>query len=222
MSKFLRIFINPEVAANERVDSAYKQQMLYLKKVWQDNTYGLERIARLFLCLVQFIYPILLIRDIFGRFGSSSRKLAAESYVFLKALFPFIVLIAGLYRYNLIIVIIVYLLGETIFHLLNLIFLSDVHSSLSSYRRSMLLLSLNYMEVIFDFSILYIAFDLLSEKLNWVSALYFSLVTNATVGFGDIYPKAITGRITVIFQLLICVLFVMVFINYFSQRQNEK
>ena len=222
MSKFLKIFINSNLVSREKTYSAYRQQLSHLKKVWDDDTYGFERIVRLCLCLVQFIYPILLIRELSGRFGSVGRKLAVELYTLIKICFPLIVLLTGLYRYNFVIIAVIYFLSETIFHILNLIFLSDVYSLSVSYRRSILLLFLHYIEVVFDFSVIYIGFELLSEKLTWISALYFSLVTNATVGFGDIYPKATAGRIAVIFQLLICILFIFVFINYFSQRLNKQ
>ena len=222
MAKLFKVFINPALAVNEKVTPAYRLQIVYLKKVWDDDSYGFERIVRLFLCIVQFIYPILLIRHISGRFGSICRKLGVELYTLIKLFFPLFVLLAGLYRYNLVVALVIYLLSETIFHILNLIFLSDIYSVSLSYRRSILLLFLNYIEVVFDFSIIYIGFDLLSEKLSWISALYFSLVTNATVGFGDIYPKGTPGRVVVIFQLLICILFLIVFINYFSQRLSKK
>ncbi|MBW2045356.1 MAG: two pore domain potassium channel family protein [Deltaproteobacteria bacterium] len=222
MAKFLKVFINPASAANQKVPSAYRLQINCLKKVWDDDTYGFERIVRLFLCIVQFLYPVLLIRSIFGRFGSIGRKLAVEFYTLIKLLLPLFILLLGLYRYNFVLIITIYLLSETIFHILNLIFLSDIYLVSVSYPRSILLLFLNYIEVVFDFSIIYIGFDLLSEKLSWISALYFSLVTNATVGFGDIYPKTTAGRVVAIFQLLICILFLIVFINYFSQRLSKK
>jgi hypothetical protein len=221
MNKLVRILLNPDAITDERVEEAYRQQAKSLKKVWNDDTYGLERILRLFLCVIQFIFPILLIRDIFGRLGTTSRKLAVEFYTIIKLFFPFLVLIFGLYRYNFVIFIVIYLLSETIFHILNLIFLQDIHAVSVSYHRSFLLLFLNYIEVVLDFSTIYLCFDLLSEKLSPVSAVYFSLVANATVGFGDIYPKGTAGQLVVIAQLLVCVLFIILFINYFSQRAQR-
>lgn len=221
MNKLVRILLNPDAVADESIEEAYRQQVKCLKKVWNDDTYGLERILRLFLCVVQFIFPVLLIRDIFGRLGTTSRKLAVEFYAIIKLIFPFLVLIFGLYRYHFIIFVIIYLLSETIFHILNLIFLSDIHSISVSYHRSFLLLFINYIEVVLDFSTIYSGFDLLSEKLSPVSAVYFSLVANTTVGFGDIYPKSAAGQLVVISQLLVCVLFIILFINYFSQRAQR-
>lgn len=217
-----KIFVGAELAIEEKLGSAYKQQTKYLKKVWNDDTYGLERILRLFLCSIQFIYPILLLRDTFGRLGAPFRKLAVEFYTLIKLIFPFLVLSFGLYRYHFVIFIVIYLLSETIFHILNLIFLSDIHFASVSYRRSLLLLFLNYVEVVLDFATVYIGFDLLSETLSPVSAIYFSLVTNTTVGFGDIHAKGTAGQLVVISQLLVCVLFIILFINYFSQKTNER
>ena len=221
MLNFLKIFANLQTLVHEDREAAYRQQVGHLKEVWNDDAYGLERLLRLFLCLAQFIFPLLLLRDIFGRFGAISRKLSVEFYNLLKLFFPLAILYSGLYRYHFIIAVVIYLLSETILHLLNLIFLEDVHAAAVSYRRSILLLLLHYLEVILDFAVIYIGFDLLSEKLSWVSAVYFSLVAGATVGFGDIYAKGTAGQLVVIAQLLICILFVLLFINHFAQRAEK-
>ncbi|MDD2702632.1 MAG: potassium channel family protein [Candidatus Omnitrophica bacterium] len=217
---FGKIFVNPLFWSDKKVESAYERQFRYLKAVWNDDSYGLERLLRIFLCGIQFVYPVLFIRDIFGRKGVTARKLAVEAYVVLKLFFPLIVLWTGAYRFPWVIALIVYLLTETTFHILNLIFLSDIHSVSVSYHRSVLLLFLHYIETAMDFAAIYIAFDLLNVPLNWVSAVYFSMVANTTVGFGDIHARGTAGQAVVIVQLLICVLFVILFINYFSQKIN--
>jgi len=222
MFKLTKILIKPGTLSNKKTESAYAQQLRYLAIVWEDNTYGLERILRLFLSLAQFAFPILLIRDIFGRFGTLYRKLAVEFYTLLKLIFPLLVLAFGLYQYPFVVAVIVYLLSETILHILNLIFLYDVHSAAVSYHRSLLLLFLHYLEVVFDFAVVYIGFDLLNESLSPVSALYFSMVANTTVGFGDIHAKGAAGQLVVIAQLIVCVLFIVLFINHFSQKENER
>ncbi|MCM8780538.1 MAG: ion channel [Candidatus Omnitrophica bacterium] len=218
MINFLKIFANFETLSYEEKESAYRQQIRHLKEVWSDNTYGLERLFRLFLCLAQFIFPLLLIRDIFGRCGAISRKIAVEFYNLFKLFFPLIILYFGFYRYPLIVAFVIYLLSETILHILNLIFLEDIHVADISYRRSMLLLLLHYLEVVLDFAVIYIGFDLLSERLSGISAVYFSLVTSTTVGFGDIHAKNTVAQLVVIIQLLVCVLFIILFVNYFSGK----
>ena len=221
MHNLIKIFINPEVSSGEKVEEAYRQQIKYLKRAWSDRTYGLERLVQLFLCVVQFIYPMLLVRDIFGRAGVTSRKMAGEFYAVLKWLFPLLVLSFWLYRHPTIIIVIVYLLSETIFHILSLIFLSDIHGMVPSYHRSILLLFLHYLEVVFDFAVVYICLGLLSQTLTPVSAVYFSLVASTTVGFGDIHAQGTIGQLIVIAQLIVCVLFIILFINYFLQRKER-
>lgn len=221
MSWFLKIFAHfEEEAAGARPESAYKQQVLYCRRVWQDKTYGLERLVRLLLCAVQFAFPLLLVRDIFGRAGLIPRRLGVEAYTLFKFIFPLLILAFGFYRNPAAVAVTVYLLFETILHILSLIFLADVYSAAPTYRRSILLLFLHYLEAVFDFAVIYIAFGLLNQPLSPLSAVYFSLVANTTVGFGDIHAQGPLGQLAVIAQLIVCVLFIILFINYFSQREK--
>jgi voltage-gated potassium channel len=41
------------------------------------------------------------------------------------------------------------------------------------------------------------------EKLGWIDSLYFSVVSLTTVGYGDIAPKTLPGKVFVIFYLLV-------------------
>ncbi|MDD5156393.1 MAG: potassium channel family protein [Candidatus Omnitrophica bacterium] len=221
MPRFLKIFVHSKEAdVASKAECAYKQQLEYCKKAWHSHSYGLERLVRLFLCSAQFAFPLLLVRDLFGRKGATSRKLAVEAYNVAKFIFPLAVLATGLYRRPAVTGIIIYLLSETVLHILSLIFLEDIHGALPSYRRSILLLFLHYLEVVFDFAVIYITFGLVSEALTPVSAVYFSLVANTTVGFGDIHAQGSAGQAAVIAQLIVGVLFIILFINHFSEREK--
>jgi hypothetical protein len=223
MKKFLKkLFVGAESAIEHKLGSAYKQQASHLKAIWHEHTYGLERLFRLSVCLVQFIYPTIFIRSIFGNFGVTTRKVAVEFYIAAKLIFPVFILVSGFYRQPWVIWVIAYLLSETVFHILNLIFLSDVHAILVSYHRSILLLFLNYLEVLFDFAVIYLGLDVLNKPLTPISAVYYSFVTQATLGYGDYHPVTSIGQLVVIFQLVIVILFALLFINYFSARISHK
>lgn len=57
--------------------------------------------------------------------------------------------------------------------------------------RSLTLSVLNYFEIIFCFTTLYVvAGGPLLPAGSWADALYFSIVTQLTVGYGDIRPGA--------------------------------
>lgn len=217
-----KLFVNP-VTRNEAGapgPGAYARQREYVRAVWNEHSYGLERLIRLGLCLAQFACPVLLVRNVFGRWGQQVRRLAVEFYAVGKLLFPLAALWLGWYDRPLVVAIVAYFLFDTLVHLLHLIFLSDIHAAAVSYRRALLLIFMHYAEVVADFAVFYMAFGLLAVPLDPVKALYFSLVATTTVGFGDIVPATNAGRLAVMSQLAVCVVFVIVFINYFSQRDK--
>jgi hypothetical protein len=81
---------------------------------------------------------------------------------------------------------------------------------ITSFRRTVLLLMHNYLEIIVWFALIYRHFQYvfgiktltLTLDSFWGS-FYFSLVTMTTLGYGDITPKNTTGAIIVIIQTLI-------------------
>lgn len=119
-----------------------------------------------------------------------------------------------------------YLLIETVLYLFGLIFLSDTYARPVSGKRSILALIMNYMEISLDFSVLYgYLASVISEFFNGhqsTSALvYFSFVTSATVGYGDICIKNVLGRWFVIAQIITSFVFVVLFFNFFSINSKE-
>ena len=51
------------------------------------------------------------------------------------------------------------------------------------------------------------------ERLSWLDAIYFSVITLASVGYGDIVPKTIPGKIFTIFYVLIGIGIIAAFAN---------
>jgi voltage-gated potassium channel len=61
-----------------------------------------------------------------------------------------------------------------------------------------------------------------SEKLSWVDAYYFSVVTLSTVGYGDITPHTTFQKIFTTFYIFIGVGILTTFISVTMKRRGQK
>jgi len=62
-----------------------------------------------------------------------------------------------------------------------------------------------------------------SDAEKFINFIYFSFVTMATVGYGDIVPTSIISKCVVISQIIVGMIFLVVMINiYFSSRDGMK
>ncbi len=166
----------------------------------------------------QFLYPGIYIRNRFGKQGSTYRKLAIEFYVLLKLIFPLLSLFSGWYTNMIILTITGYLLSETIFYIATLFFASEIFDEPRSSKRSILLLFLNYIEITFDFAVIYGGLNLLQGKAHSrLDFIYFSFMTSSTIGFGDIYPTTDHGKYVVIVHSIIFLFFIVLFLNFFTR-----
>lgn len=60
------------------------------------------------------------------------------------------------------------------------------------------------------------------EKLSWVNAWYFSVITLATVGYGDITPKTDIGKIFTTFYVLIGIGIIVAFTSTLAKRAGHR
>jgi len=223
MLTFLKKLLLGESSDNRPVKpGALKRQRHNLKKVWnneQHNDIGVERVFRLLLLSSLYTFPGLYIREYFGRKGADAKNLAIEVYVLFKLWLPVVLLLTGWYHHKIAIYLVSYLLLETVVYLTSLIFLADVYPKLRSIRRSFFLLFLNYLEIAFDYSVIYASLDLLKGKAHSVfDHVYFSIITSATVGYGDIYPTTTLGKVLSCTQAILFLIFVVLFLNFFGSK----
>jgi voltage-gated potassium channel Kch len=136
---------------------------------------------------------------------------------------PLIFLITDIYNNIFIVFVTTYLLCETILYVATLIFVSDIFARPRSYRRSVLLLYFNYLEIVLSFAVIYGGLNLLNSNANSiVDYIYFSFVTSATIGYGDIYPVTDLGKLVVGFQSIVFLIFIVLFLNFFSSKVEDK
>jgi len=203
-----------------------QRRILNIRAIWnndhQDDN-GIEKIFRLFLSISQLLFPGIYVKTIASKIGYAYKDLAMDIYILLKVAFPLVILINGWLDYPILIWILVYLILETILYIPTLIFASDLFARPRSYKRSMLLLFFNYLEVIIAFGVFYS----LGQNTNipfahWSDALYFSLMTSNTIGYGDYYPITTFGKFLASVQAMFFLSFVILFLNFFSTKVKSK
>jgi hypothetical protein len=210
--------------------SAVARQRKTLMRIWRNDGYqdfGIERLIRLLLVVSQFVFPGLYIKEYFGRFGHQWRMLGVEFYVLAKLVLPLLLFKLNLTGAEWALYLMSYMMVETILYLTSLIYLTDVLNRPSNIRRSTTLMLINYVELGLEYAVLYSYFsihipDFFAKPLSGdLDAIYFSFVTSATVGYGDNYPVHETGRMLVITQLFLFLVFVGLFVNFFTTKIHD-
>lgn len=202
------------------------RRILNIRAIWnndhQDDN-GIEKIVRLLLSSSQLLFPGLYIKYIANKLGHEYQDLALDFYVLAKFIFPIVILTNHWQYYHVVMGIMVYLLLETVLYIPTLIFASDLFNKPRSYKRSMLLLFFNYMEIVISFAVLYTHGDNMNKPFeHWFDAIYFSIVSSNSIGFGDYYPITTFGKVLVSLQALFFLSFVVLFLNFFSNKVKNK
>ncbi|TDR25738.1 potassium channel family protein [Flavobacterium cheniae] len=197
-----------------------------IQSIWNndhEDDNGIEKIVRLFLSISQLFFLGIYIKHFANKFGHEYKDLAMDLYVLSKVIFPFLILINDWQNHDYVIWILVFLLLETILYIPTLIFASDLFSRPRSYKRSMLLLFFNYIEVVVSFAVLYTLGDNMNKPFeHWFDSVYFSLISSNSIGYGDYYPVTTFGKVLVSLQALFFLSFVILFLNFFSTKVKSK
>lgn len=195
-----------------------------IQNVWNGGKYydfGIQRIFRLFLVISKIFFPGIYIDYIFRNSSYQTQKVAGEIFVVFKTLMPFFMLYFQLWHHSWLYIINMYLLVETYLYIFYKIFVPE-HNNQATHKRSLLLLFLNFFEVIGSFAVIYAAGNFLNKPVsNWIDALYFSFVTGATVGYGDLHPITSTGKELVVLQIISTLAFLILFFNFFTPRAQD-
>ena len=196
----------------------YQQQLERLRYVRMDlreqRSFGIEWVLRLTLVLVQFVFPNLLVRTIAGRFGFIFQRVGFELYVLAKFAVFVLIIACGGYDSPWGVALAVYLLAETVLDLVSMIFLADVHAPPVSWRRSVLLLLINYFEITLAFAILYLAARPAGSAVSPFHGVFFSFITSTGVSYGPLYTGTTQGQVIVVCQICVMVLFLILFAQH--------
>lgn len=197
-----------------------------IQSIWnndhqEDN--GIEKIVRLILASSQLLFPGIYIKYWASKKGVEYQDLALDFYVLLKVIFPIVILINHWQNQEWLIWILVYVFLETVFYIPTLIFASDLFSKPRSYKRSMLLLFFNYLEIAFAYAVFYSVGNYMNKPFfHWFDSVYFSIVTSSSIGYGDYHPITPIGKFLVTTQALLFLFFIVLFLNFFSTKVKTK
>ncbi|MEM0542968.1 potassium channel family protein [Flavobacterium sp. j3] len=224
---FLKKLLIGKVSENYKPKyNPIERRILNIRSIWnndhQDDN-GIEKIFRLFLSVSQLCFPGIYVKTLASKINFTYNDLAMDCYILLKTFFPLLLLMNHWQEHKILIWLLVYLILETILYIPTLIFASDLFARPRSYKRSMLLLFFNYLEVIMSFGVFYT----LGNNTNipfghWSDALYFSLMTTNTIGYGDYYPITTYGKFLASVQAMFFLSFVILFLNFFSTKVKSK
>ena len=190
--------------------------------IWNNTHHddvGVEKILRLFLALSQFLFPGIYIKHFYWKKGNNAQDIAMDIYIISKVIFPFTLIYKPWIPETIAQVLVIYFLIETLLYVPTLIFASDLFARPNSYRRSILMLFFNYLEISFTYAFIYACGNYLNHPLsNWYDSIYFSMTSMSTIGYGDFYPTTGIGKLLVSSQSLIFLTFVVLFINFFTNN----
>lgn len=225
MKKHIRKFFVGKYRRDENLPvHGLKEHFQKIQSVWQGDLYddfGIERIFRLFLICAKLLFPGIYVQLLLSRGDYLAKKLIGEFYVLSKTLIPFFILYFGLHTQPVFQALNVYMLSETLVYIFNKIYVSE-HESETAHKRSLLLLFLNYLEVVLAFAVIYASGNYFNAPFqSYLDPIYFSLITGSTIGFGDFYPLTSFGKVVVICQTLTSVSFIVLFFNFFGSKINR-
>jgi len=229
MKDFLKKLLLGKITQRDKVRfnlDPIQKRILNIRAIWnndhQDDN-GIEKIMRLFLSISQLLFLGVYIKYLAEKRGTGYQDLAMDFYILLKVAFPLSILICGWQDYKLVVGLMVYLLLETVLYIPTLIFASDMLSRPRSYKRSMLLLFFNYIEIVIAFGVLYSCGHHMNKPfVGWFDPIYFSMITSSSIGYGDFVPVTTYAKVLVSIQALFFLSFVVLFLNFFSNKMKHK
>ena len=226
MGFFRKLFIGRVSKTDISTLNPIKKRILNIKSIWDNdhnNDNGIEKIFRLFLSITLLLFPGIYLKAIASKISPVYKDLAMDFYILMKVIFPILILYNHWQEYSVLVYVMIYLLMETALYIPTLIFASDLFSRPRSYKRSMLMLFFNYVEIVIAFGVLYTLGQNLNKPFeHWFDPIYFSVVSSNSIGFGDYYPITTFGKVLVTIQAMFFLSFVILFLNFFTTKVKSK
>ncbi len=222
------LYPEPPETDTKRIDIAHRTRWAGIKRIWagtcypKDRNFGIQRITILTAEILLLISPVLLFQSITHVPSRQRRKTRMELYTIAKPVCLFIVLYLGFAANRLAVVIAAVFLAELYLYWVSMLLAGDLFGDVISVRRTMLLLLVNFSEQVLAFGIFYVYSAGIRSDAGtlsaWQDAVYFSVVTAATVGYGDFSPCSENSRLLVSLHIFASLAFIAIFIAYTAGR----
>jgi len=207
----------------------YRKDYEILKSIWREQkqqgeeVFLAQRIAQTLVCTGLLFSPATLFRFIGSELADrKGRKTAIELYVFIKvALVTYLLFFVTVEKTEAVIAALS--LVDLCLNLSGFVLLRNYWKPSASVTRSVILLGFNFVELCSTFGILYLATKSVQTADHAIvtapaSILYFSVITSATVGYGDMTPTTDVGRWIVMLQITLSLAFVAVVLATFVSK----
>lgn len=182
---------------------------------------SLSIIEKTFMTTIIFIrsFSLIHIANFFKKYKIKSE--ISEFYVLTWFIFLLFILFNNPFNSLFVFIIVFYRLIDSLNYRLCILFVDRYKSGwgLRSLNRSLILILINYFEIIIGFAILYLTLSCVKYSVtnsivtNPISSLYYSIVTITTLGYGDILPINATGQILVILELIFSFILVILILG---------
>lgn len=180
LEEYWEIFDKDHRAVARCTAESQKELMCDLKLYDEKRGYfSLIRWFRIFLVWVgMYVFPLTRMKDWLGKRDWINRRQTVEWYALIKAVLPLLFLLAmhnSSWKYPLVsdgvILFTLYFQMETVIYLLSLMILADVQKPSANAIRSLFLLGINYIEMVFDISLIY--YIMYHDRVNLHGAVSF-------------------------------------------------
>lgn len=201
-------------------NNSYFQNYIYgvavPKGLWEDYI-GVQYIFKYLLHLFKIVFPWFWI-SVYTK-NYKIKNILTELYIVLKVIILFIILFFHL-SWMWVLFLTIYFLCDIVHHLF-----IRIYNKTASLKKNFTHLMINVWEIVFWYAVLYdylwvIGMEWIATH-NALDLLYFSMVTFATVGYGDIWAIDALWRILVASQISISLLFIVIICSSFVAQMRS-
>lgn len=209
----------------------YRRLNELVREEWRRPTFGLLRLFRLAVLALTYLSPTILIDQVVRTTDRSVVGLTRELvFVLPRDVFFVLALVTSLNSSVIALAVVAFLVLDVLCHLAGSALVWGNHSI--NPQRSLIFALVNYFEITIAYAVAYKHFACLNVLIpsgtsvaappSALQAVYFSLVTATTVGYGDITPKGSLGQGLVVSQLALFATFVLILLTSLHSRAAEE